>query len=49
MTKENLLPKLADVEDTIDKMSYSIKDICIEYYNKGYNDAVHAPCDEVKE
>ncbi len=39
MSKEKLLPKLTDVESTIEKMNYSIKDICIEYYNKGYNDA----------
>ena len=34
-----ILPKYTDVEMTIDKMNYLIKDICVEYYNKGYNDA----------
>ena len=29
------LPKLSDVEKSIDNLSYGIKDICIDYYNKG--------------
>lgn len=37
--KEKLLPKLEDVENTLDNLNYKISDICIEYYNKGYNKA----------
>jgi len=35
MKYKRQLPKLTDVENTIDNLSYSIKDVCIEYYNKG--------------
>lgn len=29
------LPKLVDVENVIEHLSYSIKDMCIEFFNKG--------------
>ena len=32
---EKELPKLRDVEDAIDELSYKIKDICIDFFNKG--------------
>jgi hypothetical protein len=39
MTTEKKLPLLRDVEDTMEDINYFVRDICIDYYNKGIQES----------